>query len=371
MLTAKIGSKLLFCGLKMPTYLKANVLLYTRILFISVTPFDGHILTPEIFVVKYKNIIYNIELIEYFIKGGATMTSSEIDAFLAVCKYNSISRAAEKLFISQSSLSTKIKTLEKEINCRLIVRDRGLRTVELTDEGRKFLELAVKYQEIVREMMAIGEKKKTRILRVSSLNSTGTYLFAPVYDRFMRLMPDTLLDGQDMLGETVYISMENGETDMAFIVDRRESKKIITYPAFSEEMVFICSSQSSYKQNIDINVLDVKNEVYIDWSSQFVNWHKGIFGDMANPRIKLDIMSHLEFFARKEDAWAIVPSSVAYGLIKNEYIEKRDILFHVPKRIIYCAYVPDKTKEELIKCFLQCLRETLEEMQNYGIEIYI
>ena len=43
------------------------------------------------------------------------MTNSEINAFIVVCKEKSISKAADKLFISQSSLSTKIKTLEKVV----------------------------------------------------------------------------------------------------------------------------------------------------------------------------------------------------------------------------------------------------------------
>ena len=43
------------------------------------------------------------------------MTTAEIDAFIAICQEMSISKAAERLYISQSSLSTKIKTLEKEL----------------------------------------------------------------------------------------------------------------------------------------------------------------------------------------------------------------------------------------------------------------
>lgn len=43
------------------------------------------------------------------------MTNAEVEAFLTVCETKSISRAAEWLFISQSALSAKIKTLEKEI----------------------------------------------------------------------------------------------------------------------------------------------------------------------------------------------------------------------------------------------------------------
>ena len=79
----------------------------------------------------------------------AIMTNSEINAFVVVCKEKSISKAADKLFISQSSLSTKIKTLEKELGYQLFERGRGQRNIKLTNEGVAFYDLALKYNEIV------------------------------------------------------------------------------------------------------------------------------------------------------------------------------------------------------------------------------
>ena len=41
------------------------------------------------------------------------MTYTEIECFLAICRYKTGSRAAEALYITQPSLSTRLKTLEK------------------------------------------------------------------------------------------------------------------------------------------------------------------------------------------------------------------------------------------------------------------
>jgi len=43
------------------------------------------------------------------------MTLSEIEAFLAVIKYGTISAASEKLFISQPALSRRIHAIEEEL----------------------------------------------------------------------------------------------------------------------------------------------------------------------------------------------------------------------------------------------------------------
>ena len=53
------------------------------------------------------------------------MTHAGIECFLAVCRYKTGSRAAESLFITQSSLSTRLKALEKELGGPLFYRKQG------------------------------------------------------------------------------------------------------------------------------------------------------------------------------------------------------------------------------------------------------
>lgn len=297
------------------------------------------------------------------------MTNAEIEAFIAVCEQKSISKAAERLFISQSSLSTKIKTLEKEIGCPLIMRAKGQRSIALTDKGEKFLELSVKYHEIVSEMLSLSGKTKAVKLRVSSFNNLGTYIFAPVYEKFMSEMPEAILEVQDMGTFSAYKSISEGLTDMAFTVREQKAEKIISYPVFSESMVFVCSKQSPFPDMVDISMLDLKNEIFIDWCYEFDAWHKKIFGERAMPQIKLEIMSQLEFFISKKNYWAIVPSSVAHNLKQTTDIKICHMSFEVPNRTSFCVYIQDRTKKPLINCFLNCLKEVLTDMQNNGIGI--
>ena len=55
------------------------------------------------------------------------MTHVELDAFLAVCRHKNITKAAQELFITQSALSTRLKQLEEEIGCNLLIRQKGKR----------------------------------------------------------------------------------------------------------------------------------------------------------------------------------------------------------------------------------------------------
>ncbi|MCD8037398.1 MAG: LysR family transcriptional regulator [Clostridiales bacterium] len=299
------------------------------------------------------------------------MTDSEVEAFLTVCRCGSITKAAEQLFISQSSLSTKIKILENEIGCPLFVRNKGPRRMNLTDEGHRFYDMALKYEELVDEMLSVGRENLPVTLRISSISSTGTYLFAPVYEKFMQEMPDVVLEVQDMVTKSAYLNIEEGMTDIAFTIRKLDTKKAIVYPAFSEEMVFVCQRGADYPSTVGLNDIDSKNEVYIKWHDEFGEWHDNTFGADITPLIKVELMSQLEFFIKKKNAWAIVPASTANAMEKEGLIERRNVSFEIPKRIIYCIRVSNKAKANAANCFMDCLKGTLEEMAEPGIEIYI
>lgn len=57
-----------------------------------------------------------------------------------VAKYNSINKAAEKLYMTNAALSTAMKQLEKE--CGYDILERTYRGVKLTEKGKAVVKLA-------------------------------------------------------------------------------------------------------------------------------------------------------------------------------------------------------------------------------------
>ena len=54
------------------------------------------------------------------------MQNKDIELFLELVKTRNISKAAENLFISQSVISTRLKSLEEELGYELFHRARGI-----------------------------------------------------------------------------------------------------------------------------------------------------------------------------------------------------------------------------------------------------
>ena len=260
------------------------------------------------------------------------MTYAGIEAFLAVCRHRNISKAATELFISQSSLSIRLRTLEKELGCPLFFRHKGSHEIVLTEEGKRFYQLSLQYQEIVRNMQAVGTRKSS--LRVSAINSVATYLLPPVYERFMKEHPDIHLEIQDMTIATACQKLIQGETDLAFTTETPNNEQIRTEVVLKEPLVLICAAASCYPDRIDLDTLPIEQEVYVEWNLEFVHWHQSIWGADAVPQIQLEIMSQLQMFVMKRDTWAIVPLSVANGL-RTAGIRQLTPAFSLPNREVY------------------------------------
>lgn len=68
------------------------------------------------------------------------MNIEQIEAFLFVAVTSSFSKAGESLYTTQPTVSTRIKSLESALNCKLF--NRAGNNVTLTKEGEAFLPYA-------------------------------------------------------------------------------------------------------------------------------------------------------------------------------------------------------------------------------------
>ena len=290
------------------------------------------------------------------------ITYNGIEAFLAICRLKSISRAAEELFLSQSSLSVRIKTLEHELGTTLFVRRKGQRQIVLTQSGKEFFEIALAYEKVMDRIEQLRRKHHEK-LRVSSLNSLGAYILPESYALFMEKHPETGLVIQDYAFNEACKSILRGDTDLAFNTDNGVTDRITAMPVFSEGFSLICSQKSTYPETVSVDMLSVKNEVYVDWYIGFDDFHSSIFGKELPP-LCLDMMSQLKIFVEKPNNWAIVPTSVARGLAQNSDIRILQTTFDLPRRIVYCLYCAESEMSMYSKMFLKCLAEILEKKKE-------
>lgn len=289
------------------------------------------------------------------------VTASGIEAFLAICRWRSITRAAEALFICQSSLSARLKNLETELGTSLFLRKKGQREIFLTQSGKDFYEIALAYEQVMHRIEKMQDLHKK--LSISSVNSLGAYIMPECYSLFMEKHPDVKLVIQDYEFPEACKSILRGNTDLAFNIDNNVPENVVSMPVFSERFILVCSQDSDYPDTVGADMLNVKNEVYVNWYTGFEDFHTAVFGKDI-PRIQLDIMAQLKIFLEKPNSWAIVPVSVARGLQKVSGIRTLQTDFSLPERTVYCLHSKERQLEPHSLLFLQCLGRILSRTEE-------
>ena len=290
------------------------------------------------------------------------ITHSGIEAFLAVYRTKVISRAAEELFLSQSSLSVRIKNLEDELGATLFLRKKGQREIVITQTGREFYDIALAYVKVMERIEKIRKSHHEK-LRVSSLNSLGTYILPESYALFVEKYPQIGLVIQDLEFSEACKSIVKGNTDIAFNTGNRVPEGIKALPVFSEGFSLICAKNSTYPKTVSADMLAVRNEIYVDWYRGFEEYHASVFGNELPP-ICLDMMSQLEMFVKKANSWALVPTSVAQGLVQTADIRMVKTDFPLPQRTVYCLHSAEESLDGYHRLFLQCVAEVLVQKRE-------
>lgn len=299
------------------------------------------------------------------------MTQQELEVFLAVVKAGSVSGAAQALYITQPAVSRHIHALERELGCTLMVRGRGVRRVELTDQGRDFIQVAEKWRQVWQEAKEVARRDRERTLNVASVGSISTYLLPQVFRVFLEEEPGSTLTFHNYHSREAYDYVAEGLVDIALISDDMYHPQVETVPAFREEMVLVAGPGSDVPEVVHPSQLDPSKELRLPWNPEYDLWHSFWFSGGAQPRAVLDQMSLLEdFFGWQDiwaDSWAVAPIMVAQALQQRQPVTIHRLEEGPPDEIIYYL-LGRKRKPELTRIFLDCLDRELErhpQLESY------
>ncbi|HHV39205.1 MAG TPA: LysR family transcriptional regulator [Tepidimicrobium sp.] len=116
------------------------------------------------------------------------MNIRHLRVFLAVVDSNSMTRAAEKLFISQPSVSQTIRELESHYNVKLF--ERLSKRLYITKEGEQLLGYARHIVSLFDKMEeSMSQSIKNSTIRIGATITIGTYILSKLTTRFINKNP--------------------------------------------------------------------------------------------------------------------------------------------------------------------------------------
>ena len=170
------------------------------------------------------------------------MEVKELNYLIALAEEKSISKAAERLYMAQSSLSQFLSTMEANLGYRLFIRQSN--GVRPTEAGRIMIRYAYntisEFHRVQDEMQDITDLKQGKVIFGIS-GFRGSYLTPPVLNEFRKRYPGIHVNIVEKNSMALEQKLLSGEIDIALFVLPVSDKRIQPEILMKDEICIITS----------------------------------------------------------------------------------------------------------------------------------
>jgi DNA-binding transcriptional LysR family regulator len=271
----------------------------------------------------------------YFEPGRPEMNIDHMRAFLEVAATGSFQLAADRLNVTQSTVSARIKVLEERLDRVLFNRRRT--GAEMTGAGRHFHRYAltaVRAWEQARHEIALPDALSAVLgigLHPTLWDLIGVPWIERIQERAPKLGVRTVVDFSYPLTRFV----ADGLVDIAVLYVPQQRTNLKVELLMEEDLIMVSGSED---RGVGGTWLD--DYIYVGWGDDFAAQHSLAFPDALTPRLQIDHPAlALEFvLRRKATAYLLrraVEPLIADGAL--HVVEKAPVF----RRPAYIAYPED------------------------------
>lgn len=289
------------------------------------------------------------------------MTIRHLRIFITVVECGTMRRAAEKLYISQPSVSQAIQELEKHYNTKLF--DRLQQKLYLTVSGEKLLPYARQAIELFEDIdLLMKNLEASPKIRIGASVSVGTYLINQVLESFQEKIKITDVRVTVNNTATIEKALLDNKLDLAIVEGLITEEPLIKLPLWKDELVIIVGKAHPLfkKEFIDLSMLSGEDFITREEGSTERNQYDLLLNE-NNINIKRKWSS---------SSTEAIKNAVIYGrglgIISKLFIEKElregDLRILPIKNIkvtrdIQLIYHKDKYISPVLKAFIDTCRE--------------
>lgn len=297
------------------------------------------------------------------------MTLTQLEYFCTVCRYHSITRAAEALYVSQPTISASIRDLEKEFHLRLF--NHGRNRILLTKDGEDFYQRAEyilrQTQELYADFSNIEAHRHPLRIGIPPMISTVffprvTNLFQEQYSipiqllEYGSLRARTLLDAEQLDVAMAnldfynldkynsYVMMEDRSVYCVGRTHRYANASVITMDMLKDEPIILFNTDSVQTQTVTARLrsagITPNVRMYCSQLMTVLNYVRGgdcgafLYSAIAvNPRDFAEIPIDPEITSKFGIIWkkgVFVPDQLTKFV---EFIRHYDVTPYLPKMV--------------------------------------
>jgi len=286
----------------------------------------------------------------------------QLQYFIAVSEQMNFSKAAERLHISQPSLSNAIKKLEHEIGSPLL--DRNTRNLQLTEAGEVLFERAkviVKNMEVLKIEMDEVVVHGTSEITIGVMESIKHWL-PKVIANYKKEYPQMMIHLVDILGsKRVKKSLKSYKTHLIITNQLMDDPELEVKTLYEERLVAVLPLHHPLAKKETLSISDISAEPFII-STEGFQTRRDILNTFEQAGKSIDIQFEIERF---ETAVSLVRENLGITILPENYLQgptaktivKKEIEGANLSRNVYLVYLKNRhlpfAIRQLLKDILQ------------------
>ncbi|AWX57289.1 LysR family transcriptional regulator [Brevibacillus brevis] len=289
------------------------------------------------------------------------MDIKHLHYFVTVCDQLSYSKAAQKLHISQPSLSNAIKNLEQEVGSPLL--ERNTRKMELTDAGK------ILYQKSLLLLFQMNMLKKE--MEEVKLTGSGDLIIG-IIESVKHWIPKVIRGYQGrfpsiniklievLSGKAVKESLRKYHTHLLITNQFIDEEDIESFPLYDERLMLVLHKDHPLAEKDSVRLKDLTSEPFIISTEGFQTREDILTAfsfEQVHPQIKFEI-------ERFETALTLVRENLGVTIIPENYLSgstdaslvRKTIDSPALERTVYLAYMKSRYLAPAVQAFLEEVR---------------
>lgn len=190
--------------------------------------------------------------------------SRQLRAFLTLSRLGSFTETAKELNLTQSAISHAIRSLEKDLDCRLLYKSG--KKILLSQEGKKLLQHA----ELILQEMTIARAEIDSIrninkgsLRIGCSESTSQFILPTVLREFKDCFPEYQISVKPGDTPELIHLLEHNQIDLALAMKPENEKNFSSRTIFKDRLSYLVSPHHEWALKGKISSSTIAKQNYI------------------------------------------------------------------------------------------------------------
>lgn len=262
------------------------------------------------------------------------MNSELIETFVAVANAGNITKSADLLFVSQATVSHRIKQLEEKLGVQLILRNKGSKQTNLTTAGKNFLPLAQSWLRLNDEISTFQERPQALELSIGVVDSVNNYLLADFYKELRQDALDWRLTVRTLHTQEIYDHVRQNTIDVGLPLGEQLIAGIQVKKIHTEKLMVVSRRKLKDKNTLFPIDLDTDYQIFIPWGQDYLHWHHRFFPPGEPPKFSVD-SAKVAVELLDDRFWFLAPYDVCMQIAKTSPCHISKLGLDTPSRNLY------------------------------------